>query len=118
MFRRTLALLPFASLVTLIGAARASSAIVAVEVSVLKHSAEWVEEEIARPFERSLSKLPGLVGMKSVSSESRYLLELRYQGTPVASAIAEAQSVALAVWRALRVPVSEPTVSVREAELA
>ncbi len=117
MHRRTLTLLPLVSLATFVGAASSSGAVVAVEVSVPRHPAEWVEEEVARPFERSLSRLPGLVSMKSASSESRYLLELRYEGTPAAQAVAEARSVALATWSALSVSVPEPTVGVREAEL-
>jgi hypothetical protein len=117
MHRRALTLLPLVGLATLAGGTSPPRFVVAVEVNLPSHTAEWVAEEIARPFELSSSKLMGLTSMMSASSHTRCSIELGYASSPSPEALSEVRSVALATWSALKVSIPEPSVSVREAQL-
>ena len=118
MHRRTFALLPLLGFASLCGAASSKRLVVAVELSLLSQSADWMAKEVATPFERSFANLQGLTSMKSMSSASRCLIELGYAGRPSEDALVEAQSVSRATWSALEVSMPEPLVSIREAQLA
>lgn len=117
MLRRTVAFLPLLFIATRINSASALGAVIAVEVSVVQRTAEWVEKEITWPLERSLNKLPGLAAMKSSSTESLCLIELRFRRAPGVTALEKAKSVALATWLGLVDVVSEPTVAIKAARL-
>jgi multidrug efflux pump subunit AcrB len=117
MRRRAITLLPLVGLAPPASGTSPPRVVIAVEVRLpSSRAAEWVAEEITLPFERSFSKLAGLASMTSTSSHTYCSIELGYAGSPSPEALSEVRSVALATWRALKVSVPEPSVSVREAQ--
>ena len=90
----------------------ASGDVVVVEVLVPNTTAELVEQQVTRPLERAFVALIGVTQVKSISGESLSHLEVRYAFAPTPGEVEQARILALAEWRKLTLPASEPTVAV------